>query len=306
LRFDLVYYPGMPEEEANIYNRFHAPLYFQGIQRVLREGESFYSVYPFDLTPATDDRPFFHHYFRWGNLCTIYRMAGEKWPILIEGGTLVPVVFFLALFLSFLFILLPAGFGRLREYKGDARKERPFSWLSYFAFLGLGFMFAEISLIQKFILFLGHPVYAISLVIFSLLVFAGLGSRFSSAMGPRSSQGLKVILSLIIGLLFLYSFFLPQALSLFQGQSLLARQIFTVMLIGPLGLLMGMPFPLGIRLMGERWPSGVSWAWCANGCASVLGSILPVIVALAWGFQSVFLLSALIYGAGLFLAWKSC
>ena len=306
LRFDLVYYPGMDQEEANIYNRFSSPLYFQGIQRVLKEGKSFYAAYPFDLSPPTDDRPFFYHYFRWGDLAQIYRLVGEKWPILIEGGYLVPVVFFLALFLSFLFIILPVMFGRWREEKQTIRRGPTFPWLIYFASLGLGFMFVEISLIQKFILFLGHPVYAVSLVIFSLLISAGLGSRFSLAMAPRAFQGLKVILPLIIGSLFLFSLLLPQVLSLFQGQSLLFRQIFTVILISPLGLLMGIPFPLGIRLVGERWPNGVPWAWCANGCASVLGSILPVMIALAWGFQAVFFLSALIYGMGFLMVWKSC
>ncbi len=218
LRFDLVYYPGMPKEEANIYNRFSTPLYFQGIQRVLQEGKSFYAEYPFDLSPATDDRPFFHHYFRWGDLAAIYRLAGEKWPMLIEGGYLVPVVFFLALFLSFLFIILPVMFGRWREAKSNHPERADHSpWLTYFASLGLGFMFVEISLIQKFILFLGHPVYAVSLVIFSLLIFAGFGSRLSLRMSPCASRGLKVILPLIISFLFLYSLLLPQILFSFSG-----------------------------------------------------------------------------------------
>ena len=306
LRFDLVYYPGMLQEEANIYNRFNAPLYFQGTQRVLQEGKSFYAEYPFDLSPATDDRPFFHHYFRWRDLAKIYRLAGEKWPILIEGGYLVPVVFCLALFLSFLFMTLPLMVGRRREKNETVQRGQPLSWLTYFASLGLGFMFVEISLIHKFILFLGHPVYAVSLVIFSMLIFAGLGSRISAGMGPRGSRGLKLILPLLMGSLFLYSLLLPQTLSFLQGQTLLFRQVLTIMIIGPLGLLMGIPFPLGIRLVGERWPYGVPWSWCANGCASVLGSILPVIIALAWGFQAVFFLSVLIYGMGLLMVWKSC
>jgi len=306
LRFDLVYYPGMPQEEANIYNRFNTPLYFQGMQRVIREGKSFYTEYPFDLTPPTDDRPFFHHYFRWRDLEKVYHLAGEKWPIFIEGGYLVPVIFFLALLLSFLFIILPLFLGGRGTKKEPGRGRPSWSWLAYFASLGLGFMFVEISLIHRFILFLGHPVYAVSLVIFAMLVFAGLGSRISAGMGPGGSRNLKLILPLIIGFLFLYSLLLPPVLSLFQGQTLFLRQFFTILLIGPLGLLMGMPFPLGMRLAGERWPGGIPWAWCANGCASVLGSILPLMIALAWGFQAVFFLSALIYGVGLFLVWKSC
>jgi len=305
LRFDLVYYPGIKEEEANIYNRFDTPVYFRSVQKVLEEGERFYAAYPFDLHPATDDRPFFHHYFRWGHLSAIYRLAGEKWPILLEGGYLVPVVFFLALFFSFLFLLLPLLFSQREMKKQNIRQAHPVTWLTYFASLGLGFMLVEISLIQKFILFLGHPVYSVSLVLFSLLVFAGAGSRLSSGLELFFIPRLKLVLLAIVIFLFLYSFLLPQTLSFFQGKPLLIRQILTIFIIGPLGFLMGIPFPLGIRLLGEQWPFLVPWAWCANGCASVLGSILPVIVALAWGFQTVLLMSALLYGLGLFMAWKS-
>jgi len=306
LYFDLVYYPGMREEEGNLYNRFGTPLYFAGVQKVLKEGRGFYSTYLFDLRPTTDDRPFFHHYFRWSHLGEIYRLAGEKWQILVEGGYLVPIVFFQALLLSILFIAFPLIFGNRPKEKPSAPGIRPFPWLVYFAALGLGFMFVEISLIQRFILFLGHPLYAVSLVIFSLLIFAGLGSRLSMRLDPRLWRGLKVILPSVAALLFLYSLFLPQVLPFFQGKPLLLRQVLTLFLIAPLGLLLGMPFPLGIRWVGSQRPFLVPWAWCANGCASVLGSILPVIIALAWGFTAVFFLAAVLYLIGLLVIWKSC
>jgi spermidine synthase len=306
LRFDLVYYPGMPAEEANVYNRFPTPLYFVGMQRVLKEGQEFYSTYPFDLSPATDDRPFFHHYFRWSHLGELYRLAGEKWQILVEGGYLVPIILFQALFLSFLFIILPLIFGKLREQKLKIPKAHRFSWLAFFSALGLGFMFVEISLMQRFILFLGHPVYSVSLVIFSLLVFAGLGSRLSMRTDPGGARGLKLVLPSVAGLLVLYAILLPQVLPFFHGKPLFLRQVITVLLIAPTGLLMGMPFPLGIRLVGSKWPFFVPWVWCANGCASVLGSILPVIIALSFGFESVLFLAAIIYSVSFLAAWKSC
>jgi spermidine synthase len=305
LRFDLVYYPGMSEGEANVYNRFPTPIYFGGVQKVLRDGEKFYSTYPFDLSPATDDRPFFHHYFRWGHLGEIYRLAGEKWQILVEGGYLVPIVFIQALFLSFLFILLPLIFGKLGKKRPKVPGGHPGSWLIFFSALGLGFMFVEISLMQEFILFLSHPVYSVSLVLFSLLIFAGAGSRLSMRIDPRSSRGLKLILPSAAGILFLYAFFLPQVLQFFQGKPLFFRQMITVLLIAPSGLLLGMPFPLAIRWVGSRWPFLVPWAWCANGCASVLGSILPVIIALSWGFQAVFFLASLLYGASWLVVLRS-
>jgi spermidine synthase len=305
LRFDLVYYPGMSGEEANVYNRFATPLYFEGVQRVLRDGEKFYSTYPFDLRPSTDDRPFFHHYFRWGHLDEIYRLAGEKWQILVEGGYLVPIVLIQALFLSFLFIVLPLISGKLGRKKPAVAGGHPFSWLIFFSALGLGFMFVEISLMQKFILFLSHPVYSVSLVIFSLLIFAGGGSRLSMRIDPRASRELKLILSSVAGLLLLYAFFLPPVLQFFQGKPLFLRQVISVLLIAPLGFLLGMPFPLGIRLVGSQWPALVAWGWCANGCASVVGSVLPVIIALSLGFQAVFFLASLLYGASLLVVLRS-
>jgi len=160
-------------------------------------------------------------------------------------------------------------------------------------------------LIQRFILFLGHPIFSVSLVIFSLLVFAGIGSRLSMRVDLRTLGGLKLVLILAGSLIFLYALFLPQVLQIFQGNPLLFRQVITVFLIAPLGLLMGMPFPVGIRLVGSQWQFFVPWAWCANGCASVLGSILPVIIALAWGFQTVFFLAAFLYAVSLLVVWKS-
>ena len=298
-RFDLVYYPGMLPEEANRYNRFPTPIYFTAVQNLLRRGKDFSASYPFDLSPATDDSPFFHHLFRWSHWREIYRLAGEKWQILVEGGFLLPLVFLQALLLSFCFILLPAG---LRKKDLPLFRIRHFSWILFFFTIGLAFIFVEISLIQKFILFLSHPVYAISLVILSLLASAGLGSRISTSI--PALPGLKRMIPILVGLLILYAFLLPPVLSFFQGWPLEARYFLSALLIAPLGLTMGIPFPMAIRLLGAQKSEAVPWAWCANGCASVLGAILPVLIALSWGFQAVWLLSSLLYLLGLSLIWK--
>lgn len=302
MRFDLVYYPGISPGEVNLYNRFPRPIYFEGLHNLLSEGEIYYARYPFDLSPATDDRPFFHSFFRWKYWQEIYRLAGGKWQILLEGGFLVPVVFFLALLLSVLFIILPVFFKKKEE--GGIAGKFPFAWLAYFSALGFGFMFVEISLIQKFILFLGHPIYSVSMVIFSLLVSAGLGSRFSPRLDARSSRELKLLLLFLSVLLFASAFLYPRILSFFQGSPALLRWFLTFALIGTLGFFLGMPFPMGIRRAASRGQVFVSWGWCANGCASVLGAILPVLVALIWGFQVVFFLSGLCYLGALLAVWK--
>jgi predicted membrane-bound spermidine synthase len=302
MRFDLVYYPGIASEEANLYNRFPRPIYFEAVQNLLGEGENYYSKYPFDLSPATDDRPFFHFFFRWKYWEEVYRMAGEKWQILLEGGFLVPVVFLLALLVSGLFILLPALFkGRGKE---EDAGDSPFAWLACFTALGFGFMFVEISLIQKFILFLGHPIYSVSLVIFSLLVSAGLGSRFSLRFHGRSLRQLRILLLFLSGFLFLSAFLYAPILSFFKGHSVFVRWVLTFLLVSIPGFFMGMPFPLAVRLVGSIRPHWVSWGWCANGCASVLGAIVPILIAMNWGFQMVFFLAALCYLFGFLVICK--
>lgn len=298
-RFDPVYYPGMPSGEANRYNRFPAPIYFRAVQNLLEGDRDFLNSYPFDLRPATDDRPFFHHFFRFRHWPEIFRLAGEKWQILVEGGFLLPLVFLQALLLSFLLILLPAGWAKKNFrffHLGD------FSWILFFFAIGLAFMFVEISLIQKFILFLGHPVYAVSIIVLSLLVFAGAGSRISVLV--PGAQGLRWMLAVLGGLLIAYALLLSPALSFFQGWPLWSRYLLSGLLIAPLGLAMGVPFPAGIRLFGGQKPDFVPWAWCANGCASVLGAILPVLIALGWGFQAVGLFSSLLYILALVFIWK--
>ncbi len=295
LRFDLVYYPGISREKANIYNKFPIPIYFESVQKILSREESFLKVYPFDLTPPTDDQPFFHHYFRWAYWSELYQAVGQKWQIFMEGGYLVPITFLISLILTVIFILFPLIYRwRPKPINGDQQKYKK-PCLIYFAALGLGFMSVEISLMQKFILFLGHPVYSISLVIFSLLIFAGLGSRVSQKITLPTFWLAFLIFLVIISYLLFCASFLTSFLAWGHSLPLWGRQIFTVFFTGLLAFFMGMPFPLGIRLWGEQAPDLIPLAWSVNGCFSVLGAIFPIIVALAWGFQTVFFIAAALY-----------
>ncbi|MGQ9694649.1 MAG: hypothetical protein ACUVWV_07880 [Thermodesulfobacteriota bacterium] len=303
LRFDLIYYPGITPEKANLYNRFPTPIYFQSVQKILEGPENFLRTYTFDLTPPTDERPFFHHFFRWGYLGELYQVVGQKWQIFMEGGYLVPFVFFLSLILSSIFIIFPFLY-RWRHRPIDSPQQKyKIPCLIYFAGLGLGFMAAEISLMQKFILFLGHPVYSVSLVLFSMLIFAGLGSRISQKINLSAPRVIFIIFAMIISFLLFYAFFLTPILALGQIFPWGGRQIFIVFLTGILAFFMGMPFPLGIRLWAEKAPDLIPLGWSVNGYLSVLGAIFPVIIALAWGFQKVFFVAAFLYGLS-YLAFK--
>ncbi|MCZ2807824.1 MAG: SAM-dependent methyltransferase, partial [Candidatus Bathyarchaeota archaeon] len=291
-KFDIVYLPEVSPSEVNRYNRFPQPYYYEMVKAILssEDRKSLYEDYLFDITPVNDERPFFYHFYRLDKIVSIYESMGKKWQPFVEGAYLVPVVFIQALVLSVVFILMPLlRFKRLGAMPGRSKL------LAYFLFLGLGYMFIEIVFIQKFILFLGHPVYAVSTVLFSLLTFSGLGSYFSGRLKCWSRRTLIFILLLICAATVVYAVSLPILLHELLGQDLAIRLLISASIITPIAFLMGMPFPLGISLANERYPALIPWSWAVNGCASVLGSILPVIIALSAGFSTVLLLGGVIY-----------
>src|SRR3990172_8287385 len=190
--FDTDYYPYIKREETNLYNRFQEPIYFNFISKIINpnERDNFFKNYIFDITPVTDERPFFHHFFKWDAIKETYKIFGGKWQPFLEGGYLIPFVFIQSLFVSIAFIILPLFFSREVSLKNF--KTADISFLIYFLLIGIGFMFAEISMIQKFILFLGHPVYSISTVLFTLLVSSGIGSHFSGKFSNGQDGGGKI------------------------------------------------------------------------------------------------------------------
>ncbi len=156
-------------------------------------------------------------------------------------------------------------------------------------------MFIEIPLMQKFILFLGHPIYSLSVVLFSILVFAGLGSFCTEKIKDKVMDKLKVCLIVLACLILFYNMVLPKLLSTMIGLKLPFRMAVTIFLLSPLGFFMGMPFPLALRLVNQIAPRLMPWVWGVNGCLSVLSSILSVMIALSFGFSSVLLCAAIAY-----------
>lgn len=175
--------------------------------------------------------------------------------------------------------------------------------LLYFACLGAGFLMVEIVLIQRFVLFLGHPVYAISVILFSLLFFGGLGSHLSGRFGPerRGSYQKGALLGVVL-LLGLYNLGYSGFLQTFTGLDIVYRIGLTVLVLCPLGLLMGMPFPLGIAAVHGREPRLVPWAWGINGTLSVLGSVLAAMLSISFGFTLALLVGQLVYFVALLAA----
>ncbi len=307
-RFDLVYLKGLRPEESNIYNVFKEDIYYKTFKEILdpdrREG--LYKDYLFDLSPATDDKPFFFHFFRIKKVMPTYHSMKDKWQPFLEGGYLVPVILIESLVLSFLLILLPLF--RVKRGKAGELKGRRLRIILYFISIGLGFMFIEIVMIQKFILFLGRPVFSVSLVLFSILLSTAAGSYFSKR-GEAVDVGvlrkrIKIAITSIFFILGTYYFLLDKLLIYFLGYDFIIRAFITFSLLSLLGFFMGFPFPLGIRVADLYDKRLIPWAWAANGCASVVATSLSVMLSITFGFSSVLLMAGGIYLLGHFLMFS--
>jgi hypothetical protein len=195
--------------------------------------------------------------------------------------------------------------GPLLLLRRDALQTQPTTSLrlvGYFACLGLGFITIEIALVQKFTLFLGHPVYSLAVILFSLLLFSSLGSYFSARF---SDQTLRTVIQKIVGLLALvvvsYIFILPFFFYNYVSLPLMIKVALAIFFLIPLALLMGMPMPLGLRLAHREAKALIPWAWGINGATSVLGSVTTFLLAISWGFNQALVVGLLVYGLALLL-----
>ena len=307
--FDLVYAPGIRPDETNRYNILPEPVYYQSFTELLstHPREKFYAAYPSDVRPPTDDHPFFGHFFRWSQAGEVAAELGKTWqPFGGAGYFVILALLLLALSIATVIILLPAVITRLWSRKSDSHnvvRQSLLPFLFYFGLIGLAFLIVEIPLIQRFILFLGQPSYALTAVLFTLLFFSGLGSRFGSRISFR------VALPVLAALLFASPLLLPPIFSRTLGMAFYSRLGVTVLLLAPLGFLMGIPFPAGIRWVyrslaapagadsGETGSSAIPMVWAVNGAASVVSAVLAALFSLSFGFGWVLRLGALFYAA---------
>ncbi len=254
-----------------------------------------WSAFDRDLSPPRDNRPFFFHTVRLGQLSSVF--AGDPETRKTNLGTLVLFgLLALTSLLVLLFILLPLAWARGRIW-GEARV-RPVRVLLGFAGLGAGYILVEVALVQKSILFLGSPAYALSVVLLSLLAGGALGAR-STARAPDEAlrPGLRralLLAALAAGLAVLV------ASPIFRSFVHLGRPwrvATTVAVLAPLGFVLGRPLPLAVRSLARVAPEVVPWAWGVNGAASVLGSVLSLVLALAFGLDQALLTGSLLYMA---------
>jgi len=296
--FDAVYFPGIREKEANINHVLEESYYYQEINQLVNsfkedELKDFYDSYFFNVSAVTDNQPYFFYTLKWQNIPKIIKSTGN-WQALIEWGNLIIFATFLqGIIFSIIFIFLPLILKRLPISKRKVK----IPFLLYFASLGFGYMLLEISFIQKFILYLTNPAYSTSIVIFSFLFFSGLGSFYSKKIERNYIGSLKIIILSLCAILLSYQIVLPYVFSVTLKYSLLFRILITLIIISPLGFLMGMPFPLGIKLVNstEQGKGLIPWLWATNSFCSIIASVSAVIIALFFGFKVVAILAALIY-----------
>ncbi len=257
--------------------------------------------YPLDISPATDDRPFFFNLVRFGDLFDPALKSGV-YRTSMEATLILAIVLGLTTAMGTLFVIAPLWLGARRR-----GLPRPSSrLLAYFGLLGVGFMLIEVPTVQRLTVYLGRPVYALAIVLFSLLLFSGLGSLWSACWPLRNSRWPKWLFFLLTALATLHAIGGDWAAHATLGWPLVARLVITLAHLAPLGLLMGMPFPLGMRWAGTHRPGVAPWLWGINGVASVLGSALAIALAIHVGFRVTMLTAAALYAlAGVALAWET-
>ena len=290
--YTLVYYPGMPMASANLSNRLPTPIYASAVRSLLATPDKFLENSIFKLDPVYDDQPFFYYFLKWNHLPEIWQLFGYKWEALVENGILVPVAFVLVGAVALLLIGFPFFFNK--------RFSHTFSFsMFYFFFIGLGYMTIEIVLFEKLMLFLGDPVHSLAVILGGLLISSGIGSFLGGRLIEKQDKWFQMAL---LGLILLYTFgFSPVLYSLIHF-NFPVRLFFSLGSVALLGILMGIPFPSGIKRISRKQKNKpansrdkIALAWCLNGVASVIASVGALMLAQIFGFRTLFMLGGVVY-----------
>jgi spermidine synthase len=312
-QFDLITAPDLQPGESNQYNVLPVDNYVLLARQVLTDPASVYASYAFDLTPPTDDHPFFTHFFKWSQASEVFATLGLTWQPFGGAGYFVLIVLLIfSMVTAVVVIVLPlvAIRSRVTSLRGApfATKQSPPAergiashtalamtgsrrWtLAYFGLLGLGFLCVEIPLIQTFILLVGRPTIAFAVVLFALLIASGLGS-----LASRRVPWLRgaIVLTILIAL---YPTLIRALTNMILLAPIEARVIVGALALFPLGFLMGTMFPKGIAYLEDRSPALIPWAWGINGAMSVISAIGSALLALTFGFTFVVACGAVCYG----------
>ncbi len=255
--------------------------------------EEFERAYPFDVTPVGDDRPFFFYTVQARDVLG-YLSHGGKLAADYKINRALPLLFGLVgvsvLATLIVLALPPLLLGSRLPVERGVRGA-----LIYFVCIGAGYILIQVALIQKFILFLGHPTYALTVIIFSMLVSSGVGSFFSRRIAGEGEGRLRWILGGVAALVAALAFTVSPFTLACVGWPLAAKIVAAAAMIAPVGFLMGMPFPAGLSRLEARYPQAVRWAWALNAAASVMGSAGAIFLAIYLGLRAALLIGGALY-----------
>jgi hypothetical protein len=253
-----------------------------------------------DVPAVNDNRPYLFHPLT----------ARDLWTAASDGEPLVPaadparlLVRLAALSMAAAAIVL--AFPPLVLGSRLPAKRRVLRFLFYFVFIGAGYILIEVALIQKFGLFLGHPTYALTVIVFALLVSSGAGSYHSGRVIASSDRSLVAVLAVVALLVAALSMLIAPLVAFGGGWPLWLKVALTLLLIAPAGFLMGMPMPAGLARLEKHSPPSVRWAWSLNAAASVMGSALAMLLSVQLGLRETLLFGGVMYlGALLAVQWR--
>ncbi len=260
------------------------------------DAASFFASYPYHVEPATDDRPFFFNFYSWKDLVKTKSTEDAGYAAL-TGSEPIGLYVLVALLLQTLIatvLLVVVPLFRVPTGMASSRLRV----LVYFACLGVAYLLVEIATIQRFVLYLGHPTYSLTANLAIFLVFSGLGSATAGKFGA-GRRAAAVAAGCVVALLAAHAIWLPDFLRDTLSASESLRVLYTCAAIAPLAFCMGVPFPTGLQLVGRASPALLPWAFGVNGAASVMSSVLSIVLAMELGFTAVFLAAAGLYAVAM-------
>jgi spermidine synthase len=285
--FDIIYCPGIQSAESERFIKLQEPVYYDAFMKLLSDEKGrFVDGYDFDITAPSDDRPYFYNFFKPRFLDYIKKYGPAQVPVTEWGCLILLIILVPVVIISFVCIVIPVMSGG----KGNRNP----GMILFFSLIAAGFFSIEMPLIQKMVLFLGHPSYSISVIIAGMLIFSGTGSWFSDRIFPEKYRIL--VASLFVGaIILLYQLILDRMLAQLMPLNVILKILVVLALVAPPAFFMGFPFPQGLVRVKEGNPGSLPLAWGVNGFFSVISIIAAALIAILSGFRAVFLTAAACY-----------
>ncbi len=308
LMMDPEYFPGIQSSDTNRLNVIAGPegaaysYLHHGIMSILSPGRAaFFRDWAYDVRPPEEDRPYFYDFFRWRSVGTFLSAYGAQWLQRLELGSVVlAATLLMTAVAAAVFILLPLLFVK-QQPGGEARK---LPALFFFLAIGFGFLFIEMVFIQRSVKLLGDPISAVSAALTSILVFSGLGSISQRRDSRSQARRIRIAALAVSALVLLSLFTLDSIYSRFVEAGIVLRFFVTAMTLAPAAFFMGWLFPNGLKILGRTSKNLIPLAWGVNGFASVAAAPLSVMLTMAYGFNAVLVISAVLYLAAAYAAAK--